>query len=147
MLNVKRWFCKSFVKGYTLLILFFQSFASKSSLLFLSLYASPHYSFWALFLFSLVIIFAMLWWLIFCLWMKNVLFLLTCLITLCLFTHAQCCSSGHEFAGTIFLSTWFTALTLFYDVKRGIVVKVRYEINGVITAWRRHGHIDRGNQW
>ena len=28
----------------------------------------------------------------------------------------------------------FTALTLFYDVKRGKVVKVRYEINSVITA-------------
>ena len=50
------------------------------------------------------------------------------------FTHAQCCPSGHEFARTVFLSTWFTALTLFYDVTRGKVVKVRYEINSVITA-------------
>ena len=50
------------------------------------------------------------------------------------FTHAQCCPSGHEFTGTIFLSTWFTTLTLFYNVKTGNVVKVRYEIKGVITA-------------
>ena len=50
------------------------------------------------------------------------------------FTHAQCCPSVHEFARTVFLSTWFTALTLFYDVKREKVVKVRYEINSVITA-------------
>ena len=50
------------------------------------------------------------------------------------FTLAQCCPSGHEFARTVFLSTWFTALTLFYDVKRGKVVKVRYEINSVIIA-------------
>ena len=50
------------------------------------------------------------------------------------FTHAQCCPSVHEFARTVFLSTWFTALTLFYDVKRRKVVKVSYEINSVITA-------------
>ena len=50
------------------------------------------------------------------------------------FIHALCCPSGHKFERTVFLSTWFTALTLFYDVKRGKVVKVRYEINSVITA-------------
>ena len=50
------------------------------------------------------------------------------------FTLAQCCPSGHEFARTVFLSTWFITLTLFYDFKRGKVVKVRYGINSVITA-------------
>ena len=40
------------------------------------------------------------------------------------FNHAQCCLSGHEFARTVFLSTWFTVLTLFYDVKRGKVLRL-----------------------
>ena len=40
------------------------------------------------------------------------------------FTHARCFPSGHEFSRTVFLSTWFTVLTLFYDVKRGKVLRL-----------------------